>query len=250
MKFAHKNSTVSGVCLGIPMGDENGYCSNFHTDKEYRIKGIGRKAAFKCLEVLKGRNVYIVSARYMQPAYSRWGFSVPLSQGGLCLDGITKLPTDFRPNSYITIQAINDKNFDDVMAFDQSVCLFNRKDAMRVFFTSPHTLLVKCAVQNDRINGFIMIREGQRGIRMSAFYADDSEIARELLYDAINELGAGRFMDCAFWRYNIDQCMSLYKMFGLQNVVEDFPAYCSKPHVTEFPWQKVYGTIEYFTTLY
>ena len=231
------------------MGDDNAYVSIFHTAKDYRKRGIGREVWSKCMEILGDRNVSLIATDYMVPVYKRWGYNVQIPQGVLLMDGKTTLPDYFQPDPDVMIQPITCKNFDDVMTFDKDVTLVDRKDAMKVFIFSPHTRLANYATENGKIQGYIMIRDGLKGIRLSAFYAENPMIAKELMYNAVSDVGLGVYWDGGFWKANIQECKPLYGLFGLTNVVEESQAFWNK-HNVEFPYHKVFGVTEFFTTLY
>ena len=182
--------------------------------------------------------------------HNRWGFHVPISHTFVIQNGVTKLPTDFQPDHLIKVQPITVDNFDDVMGFDRTLSPYDRTHIMKVFFFSPHTQVVMCAVENNTVKGYIMIRDGRKGVRVSAFYAETPAIAKQLLYDAVNAIGAGSFMDCGFWTGN-PACGPLYKMFGLDNhnADQDGEGFCTKQTV-HIPWHMVYGFIEKGTTLF
>ena len=126
------------------------------------------------------------------------------------------------------VQAIIAENLDDIMVFDQTVSLTDQKNIMKVFFFSPHTHIAKCAVENGKVVGYILLRDSRNAIKSSSLYADSLDVAKSLLYTTIKDLEPGTTLDMGFSRANADLARPLYETFGLGNIKEANKGYCTK----------------------
>ena len=213
------------------------------------FSGIGKKVWLKCMEVLGDRNIFLTGVAHMVPVYNRWGFKTPTKHGILMVKGPPTIPSDFQPSSSVEVQAITAENLDDIMVFDQTVSLTDRRNIMKVFFFSLHTRIAKCAIENGKVVGYILLRDSRNAIRSSSFYANSLDVAKSLLCAAIKDLEPGTTLDMGFSRANADLARPLYEMFGLGDIKEGDKGYCTKEDVN-LPWHKVFGCLEFFSVFY
>ena len=197
------------------------------------------------MEPARNRNVLLTGVKFMVPTYQKWGFQLSLTHQDIFSDGFPKVPEHFQPMPDIEIQPITDKNFNDIIEFDQSIWPISRSLVFRVFFNSAGVLVVKGAYMNGKLVGFITVRKAEEGkARVSGFYANSKDIAQTMLHDVIqNDIPAGTHLRAGYSKVNLQPCKELYADFGLLGLnCGDESMYTDKE--LDIKWENVFAIFE------
>ena len=73
------------------------------TNVLFIFSGIGKKVWFKCMEVLRDRNIFLTGVAHMVPVYNQWGFKTPIRE----VKGTPTIPSDFQPSSSVQASPSN-----------------------------------------------------------------------------------------------------------------------------------------------
>ena len=195
------------------------------------------------------RNIVLTAVKHMEPFYKSLGFIHPSKHKNATVSGIPKEPKQFRIDNNMQIEDITDSNIKSITDYDQSVSFVDRSWSLNILYKSNTTAVAKCAIENNKVKGYIVIRDGLNEMRSSTFYADNVHVAEQLLYSAIKEVPQGIRVSMGFSSANLQNAKLLYEKFGLINTIVSDAGWCTKADV-DFQWEKVYAVQEWFSVYF
>ncbi|MGD9545139.1 MAG: GNAT family N-acetyltransferase [Methylocystis sp.] len=160
-------------CVSAVAYDETfGYVGLFIVRPPFRRRGVGLRLLNVALARLQGRNVGLDAAIDMQRIYARYGFQFAHRDirhqcvgGGVSPEGLTDLAC---------------VPFDDIMRYDAAVFPTSRAKFLSRWISQPRSVALAVA-PHGRLAGYGVLRACREGYRIGPLFADDAQIASDLL---------------------------------------------------------------------
>lgn len=167
----------------VSYNGEFGFMGFFIVKPELRSQGIGNQLWYQRRNKLLSRlnkdaSIGMDGVVDMQPFYGKGGFEIAFRDERYELFGKSfKIHDD--------IYEITDTDFPEIIEYDKKYFGFNRRVFITNWLEMPEVKAYKF-VNDKKIQGMIIIRKANKGFKVCPLFAENPEIAEELLKAALN----------------------------------------------------------------
>lgn len=167
----------------VSYNGEFGFMGFFIVKPELRSQGIGNQLWYQRRNKLLSRlnkdaSIGMDGVVDMQPFYGKGGFEIAFRDERYKLFGKSfKIHDD--------IYEITDTDFPEIIEYDKKYFGFDRRVFITNWLEMPEVKAYKF-VKDKKIQGMIIIRKANKGFKVCPLFAENPEIAEELLKAALN----------------------------------------------------------------
>ncbi len=218
----------------VNYGNGFGFMGFYIVLPEYRNQGYGIEIWKKGIEYLRGKNIGLDGVLEQQRNYEKSGFK--LAYNNIRFEGKSK-------------KYDRDKN--DVYPFDKclfpAICNYDRKHfpAKRMSFLNEwikHSIITLCYSKNNIIKGYASIRRCREGYKIGPLFADNYNIAEELLKELNNRIEENVKIYLDVPSINFDG-IKLIENYGMKKVFETVRMYTEE--LPKLNYEGVYGVTSF-----
>lgn len=229
-----KDDQMIGGGSIVSYNGDFGFMGLFIMQPEFRSSGIGTKLWYFRRDTLlsrlkKNAAIGMDGVVNMQPFYAKGGFKLAFRDERYELDG-----RNFETGT--NISPVSEADINNIIAYDNSCFGVNRDNFIRPWLQRETAVAFKYE-EGGNLRGFAVIRKASRGKRIGPLFADNANIAEELLRSCLNTApGEKVYIDIPI----TDEIKaSLAKKYGGLFVFECGRMYYGKP--PEMALEKVFG---------
>jgi len=206
----------------------------FIVKPEYRSYGIGRKLWYQRRDTLisrlkEGATIGMDGVIDMQSFYNKGGFKIEFRD-----ERHEKTGEKFDVDK--SISAIEEKDFDSVLQYDEKCFGFPRPQFLVPWLKQSKVKTFKYS-ENGKLKGFAVIRKAMKGYKICPLFADNTKIAEEIYKACLNSV-VGELLYLDIPVINKD-AVALIKKYKTTYVFECARMYYGKP--PEIDINKIFG---------
>jgi GNAT superfamily N-acetyltransferase len=171
--------------LAFRYPDAYGFLSCFWVSPAHRKQGYGLRLFRAGLARLAGCNIGLFAVPAEVPQYERSGFSL----GGGC--AVIQRGIAMQKDVPGRVIAYDEQLFDRVAAYDREVFPSQRTEFLRQWLAIPSSVVRVC-VEDGVVKGFAALSQGINSPVIAPCFADNLQIAIELIQSLINHVTPGQ----------------------------------------------------------
>ena len=180
----YKGQLIAGGAI-ISYNNDFGFMGLFIVDNKFRKNGIGKKLWFARRDLLISRlnenaTIGMDGVLTMQPFYKKGGFHIAFRDERYELIGKNSLFSN-------DITPIVTNDFDDINEYDSHCFGYDRSKFLNGWLYMPEGKALKYK-KNDKVLGYAVIRRAEKGYKIGPLFANNDEVAEELLKSCLNEV--------------------------------------------------------------
>lgn len=162
------------ACISaVSYGSAFGFLGFYITKKEFRNQGYGIQVWNKAIQYLKTQNIGLDGVVEQQENYKKSGFKLAYNNARYQFNSRKFKINDPKIKSALEV------SFDELNQYDNQFFPVDRKTFLRSWIKQPESVaLVK--VENNKIQGYGMIRKCRAGYKIGPLFADNYLIAADL----------------------------------------------------------------------
>jgi GNAT superfamily N-acetyltransferase len=225
---------------GLKYGQDYGFIGLYITDQDYRGKGYGKAlwdVVLKYVAENDERTVGLDGVVEQQHNYKKEGFEHAFKMPRYEFDPKRVVDENKSLVSSITIKLLSQVSFDNVVEYDARHFESERRKFLEQF--TKNTTFV--AVDGDRVVGYVTVRKGETAYRIGPLFADDKQIANELLVKICEHIPEKvAYIDIPDANSDAGE---LIKKYGLKSFFE-----CARMYrpgkgkkAPQLPWNEIYA---------
>ena len=198
---------------------------------DFRGKGYGVKIWRQALKYLDGQNIGLDGVISQQDNYKKSGFK--LAYRNIRYEGKSSGISNKDPK----IVKIDKIPFDQLLNYDNHFFPVTRDRFLRKWIRQPESLAIGF-MENNKLNGYGMIRKCRTGYKIGPLFADSQEIAEKIFEElqSFMDQGTKFFLDVP--EINI-KAVKLAEKAGMKAMFETARMYSK--FAPELPLNKVFG---------
>lgn len=216
----------------VAYDDSFGFIGLYIVKPEYRGQGYGLKIWKTCLKHLPTQNIGLDGVVAQQDNYKKSGFK--LAYRNIRYQG-TGLKTSQSRSKHITEVAT--VPFAKLLAYDSQLFPTARPEFLQEWISQPESLTLVYS-SSDSVEGYGMVRKCQQGYKVGPLFADNKQIAAELLEELRKFVGQDGVIFFDTPEPN-KSAIQLAESCGMKPMFETARMYTKK--VPDVPLERIFG---------
>lgn len=165
------NDEPVGCISAVAYGETFGFIGLYIVHPDHRGRGYGFRLWEAAMERLTGRNVGLDGVVEQQANYRRSGFNLAYRNVRYRFDDVADVPTGVIPIDADWAEALT--------AYERPLFPAPRPDFLRAWLSTPESSAF-AVVEDDRLQGWGMIRPCREGSKIGPLFAEDADTADRL----------------------------------------------------------------------